>query len=136
MKIEAISLKKLLEPYKMKPIITIKNQHFYYAEIAELAEFLSNKKCAIILEEDKLIALVESKLQIDAEHINQLIIISENLNNCMDLIVGKDVFVMSAQNFEEAVRLAVNSSELNENVICILNMDTVRFKESIELIMV
>ncbi len=120
----------------MEPIITIKNQQFYYTEVNELVDFSANNKCAVIVDESKLQAFFNAGVKFGEAHITQIIVISDTLNSVMENLKNEDVLVISATSFEEAIRLAIHSTELNEKVVCVTKEDSPQFKETIELVMV
>ena len=119
----------------MEPIITIKDQEFYYADVAELVEFSVNNKCAVIIDEKKLKEFFDSTVQVGSNQVSQLIVISESLNSILPEVQQNDVFIMSADSFEQAVRFAVFSAELNDKVVCVTDVDSIKFKETIEQVM-
>ncbi|MCB0401602.1 MAG: hypothetical protein KDD41_05925 [Flavobacteriales bacterium] len=120
----------------MEPVITIKDQHFYYAGIPDLVAFSADNKCAVIIDEDQVQHLLDANPIIDGKHINQIIVISEQLHSSLTRLSGFRVFSMVAADLDEAVRFAIFSAELNDHVFCITNVDKPKVKEIIELVMI
>jgi|GEM_PF-2070117 len=102
----------------MEKLIKIAGQQFYYSSIKDVVgQSTQIQKCAIILDESDLDTLI-SNLSITSDGINELIIIGDSLNIPIESLKDKDVLLLSATNFEEAIRLAILSTELNNNIVC------------------
>lgn len=119
----------------MEALITINNQQFYYAEIPELVDFSSSNKCAVIIDENKLEELLKSAVKIGSNHVNQIIVITDNLNAAYSNIKNSNVFIISAHSLEQAVQFAVFSAELSQKICCISKIETSNLKEVIESVM-
>lgn len=119
----------------MEPVITIKDQHFYYVGISELITFSNDNKCAVIIDEDQVQHLLDANPVIDGKHINQIIVISENLQSALSKLSGFCVFSMLAVDLDEAVRFSIFSADINQHVCCVTNVDKPKLKELVELVM-
>ena len=120
----------------MESLVTIKDQRFYTADVSKLIEFSADNKCAIIISENYLSELISSNANFSTNGLNQLIIISESLNTSLPDFIGKPVFILSAIGLEQAIGMAFQSEELNNNVICITGHDRSELKQIIESVLV
>ena len=104
----------------MEELINIAGKQFYYSTMDQLIERCSQKeKCALIIDNDHIDELLNKAMDIIGTCVNQLIIVSGNVNTTLPHFIGKDVLIMAADNFEEAVRFAIYGDALSKEVICI-----------------
>jgi hypothetical protein len=121
----------------MEELINIDGQQFYYSTIDQVVERCSKKeKCAIIIDESHLDDLLSKGMDIIGECVDQIIIISENVNLALEQLKDKDVLLLSAKNLKQAIQYAILSTELNNEVICIPKEGKDETSEIIELILV
>lgn len=120
----------------MKELINIHNIQFYHSSIPELIQYGSTNKCALIIDEPNLEKLISEGLEKVSGQVNQMIIISENLNACLPSLKDIDAFIVAANDFDQAVRFSIFSAELNKDVICVIEEDNAKSKELIELVVV
>jgi hypothetical protein len=108
----------------MKELNNISGQKFYFATIEQLKDRCSQKeKCAIIIDEDHLKELLTFGLSVIGECVDQIIIISENVDTALVQLKDEDLLLLSIDSFEDAVRLAILGSIFFHDVICILKED-------------
>jgi hypothetical protein len=106
----------------MKELINISGQQFYYSTIDQVIEGCSgNKKCALIIDEQHWEELMSKGQNTIGECINQIIIISDNVNNAVKDLEGVGVMVIAAGSLNEAVRIAIFGAALSQEVYCIPN---------------
>jgi hypothetical protein len=103
----------------MKKLINIGGQQYYYATVSELLSDCS-EKCAVIINEDLLKELIDKGIENIESYVNQIIVISENVNTALTPLIGIDVFLMAASSTEQAIRFGTQSSALNNSVVCVL----------------
>jgi len=121
----------------MKELINISGQQFYYSTIDQLIERSSlKKKCALIIDNSFFDEFVIKGIDTIGTCVNQIIIISGNTNTALIQLIGKDVLLMTADNFEEAVRFAIYGSTLSTEVICIPKEDETKTSQIIDVIVV
>ena len=102
----------------MEKLIKIAGQQFYYSTIKDVVKQGTQvKRCAIILDEADLNPLLEN-LSILKSGVNQLIIIGKSLSTLYQKLKDEEMLLLSANSFDEAIRFAILSVELNENIIC------------------
>jgi len=119
----------------MNELINISGQQFYSATIDQVIERCSHKeRCAIIIDENYLGEFVANSKDIVGESVNQIVIISENLNAVLAQLKGLNVLLISVGSFEEAVKISILGSELSKNVICISEKSNSELKSVIEVI--
>lgn len=124
MKIEVTNLKEQLEHYKMKELINISGQQFYYSTVDQVIERCSLEgRCAIIIDESHLNDLLTKGGNIIGGCVDQIIIISENVNTVLSQLEGVSVLLIAVGSFEEAVRVAILGTSLSKEVICISKED-------------
>ena len=120
----------------MEKLIKIAGQQFYYSTIEEVVGQENQiKKCAIILDEPDLGTLL-GKTSVINTGANQLIIIGDSLNTSFESLKDENVLLLSASNFEEAIRLAILSVELNSNIVCTSKGNKEKVEGVIEELMV
>jgi hypothetical protein len=119
----------------MKELINISGQQFYYSTINQVIERCSLKeKCAIIIDESHLDEFLTKRENIIEECVDQLIIISENVDTALTQLEGVSVLLIAVGSFEEAVRVAILGTALSKEVICIPKEDENTVGEIIEVI--
>lgn len=119
----------------MKELINISGQQFYYSTIDQVIERCSQKeKCAIIIDESHLDEFLAKGENLIEEHVNQLIIISGNINTAFAQLQGVSVLLIAVGSFEEAVRVAILGTALSKEVICIPKENENTVGEIIEVI--
>jgi hypothetical protein len=108
----------------MKELNNISGQRFYYSTIEQLKERCSQKeKCTIIIDEEHLKELLIPGMDIIGKCVDQIIIISENVDTALAQLKDENLLLLSADNFESAVRFAILGSGFLHDVICILEED-------------
>lgn len=119
----------------MEKLIKIAGQQFYYSTVKDL-EFFQKEKCAIIIDEIHLDELLNSRTDLIKGCVSQLIIIVDELNVIQQRLKNENVFLLAATNFEEAIRFAVLSVELNTDVICMPKKSKEELSEVMNLLIV
>lgn len=110
-------------------------QQFYYSTIDQVIERCSQKeRCAIIIDESHLDEFLTKGENIIGECVDQLIIISENVNTALAQLEGVSVLLIAVGSFEEAVRVAILGTALNKEVVCIPKEDENTIGEIIDVI--
>ena len=121
----------------MDMLIDISEQQFYSAKIDQLVEECSQKeRCALIIDEKELEEFISKSKAVVGESVNQIIVISENLNAVHPLFEGEKVLLISALNYEEAMKIAISGTELSQQVICIADKEDSELKRVFEEISV
>ena len=93
------------------------------------------EKCAIIIDESHLDEFLTKGVNIIGECVNQIIIISENVNTALIRLGEVSVLLVAAGSFEEAVRIAILGASLNKEIVCILKEDEKIASDIIDVIM-
>ena len=115
----------------MKKLISVSNQNFYYSLVdSSIKECAQLNKCAIIIEEQDLSALLAEVIDLMGENIHQVIIISENLNKVVPQFENLNVLIISAIDFKQAIHFATASMEIIQEVIC----TTEKYKDEVSQI--
>jgi len=121
----------------MEELINIGNQHFYYSTVDQIEDDCALKEsCAIIIDDFLLEELLGKGFTMIGKNVNQIIIISENVNKALSQLIGKDVLLLSAGSLKEAVGIAVLGEDLNKYIICIPKEDKDGAKSIVELLSV
>lgn len=119
----------------MKELINISGQQFYSSSVDQVIERCSDKEnCAIIIDESHLDEFLSKGENIIGKCVNQIIIISENVNAALSKLEGVVVLLIAVNSFEEAVRVTILGEKLSKEVICILKEDENKIGEIIDLI--
>ncbi len=117
-------------------MINIGAQQFYYSTIDQVIERCSQENnCAIIIDESHLGEFLTKGVNVVGKCVNQMIIISENLNTVLSQMGGVSVLLIAVGSFEEAVRIALLGEALIKEVICIPKEDENTVREIIDVIM-
>lgn len=114
----------------MKELTNIQGQQFYHASVSDFLKFCSENNCALIIDEDNAKVLLQEGIDNLKNTVSQIIYISENVGTLLKSFIGVNVFIMSASSVEQAVKFAVHSNALNNNVVCVVN-DQVQIKNAI-----
>lgn len=108
----------------MKKLINISGQQFYYSTISQVVERCSQKeKYAIIIDEIHLNELLDKGSKIIGQCVDQIIIISKDVNAALAQLEGVSVLLIAVISFEEAVRIAILGTALTKEVVCIPKED-------------
>jgi len=119
----------------MKELINISGQQFYFSTIDQVIERCSQKeKCAIIIDESHLDEFIKKGGDVVGDTVDQLIIISENVDTAFTQLEGVDILLIAAVSFEEAVRVAIYGTTLSKEVICIPKEDERTVGDIIDII--
>ena len=121
----------------MKELINIAEQKFYYTSIDHLIEQCSQyEECALIIDNNQFDDLLSKGEEIIGACVNQLIIISGNMNTSITQLIGKDVLLMAADNFEQAVKFTIFGEALSKNIMCVVDQDENSLKSILGVIIV
>ena len=120
----------------MEILINTPGQTFYYSSIEELLTYCEDKhNCAVIVyhsDVNEFIDKVKNKLE---NCINQIIVIAENVDDVVEKIQDCNVLVISAVDIKDAIQIALNSSGMCEEVICVSKSESSKnFTDTIELV--
>lgn len=108
----------------MKKLINISGQQFYYSSIDQVIEQCSQKeKCAVIIDKIHLDEFLDKGNKVIGKYVDQIIIISENVDTALAQLEGVSVLLIAVMDFEEAVRIAIFGTALTKEVICIPKED-------------
>jgi hypothetical protein len=119
----------------MNKLINILGQQFYTANIDQIIEQCSQKeKCALVIDENYLVEFLSRSEEIVGKSVNQIIVISENLNTVFPLFEDEKVLLISAINIKEAMKVAVFGAELSNDVVCVSDQDASELKSVLKLI--
>jgi hypothetical protein len=119
----------------VKELINIGGQQFYYSTVEQVIDRCAKKEaCAIIIDKIHLNELLTKGESIIGECVNQIIIISDDVNDAFTKLEGIGVLLIAAENFEEATRLAILGSAMSNAVICIPKEDEKTVGNIIEVI--
>jgi len=104
----------------MEELINILDQQFYYSHVDGLMDGCARfDKCAIIIEEEELLSFLEVGMELIGRKINQVVVISENLNVIYKKLHACNVLLISALDFKEAVRFSIMNTEITKDVVCV-----------------
>lgn len=121
----------------MKELINITGQKFYYTSINQLIERCpQQEECALIIDSNQFDEFISKGMNTIGACVNQLIIISGNMNTSLSQLIGKDLLLMAADNFEEAAKFAIFGEALSKNVMCAVGHDEKSLKTILEGIVV
>ena len=121
----------------MKKLIKISDQQFYYSTVEEVIERCSQmEKCAIIIDEGHLNEFLSKGKNIIGEWVDQIIIISENVNATLSQLEGVNVLLIAAGCFEEASRIAILGTALNKDIVCILKEDEKTLGDIVDVLII
>jgi len=119
----------------MKGLINILGQHYYYSTINELIKQDSLKEVsAIIIEELYLEEFLLKGKKILQKDVDQIIIISENVDTAISNIEAIGILLISAESFENALKIASLSSDSCKEIICIVKEDENKISEILNTI--
>lgn len=107
----------------MIELINISGCKFYYSTIDQVIERCSQmKKRSVIIDENYLEEFLKSN-NVVGLCINQIIIISKNVDKALSQLEGRNVLMISAGSFEEAIKISLFGVELSDGVICIVDRE-------------
>ncbi len=102
----------------MNDPINILDQQFYSFNIDEIVkECSSEKRCTLIIDENNLAEFLAQCKEFVGKSVNQIIVISENLNTVSNHFEGINVLLISAKSIEEAVKFSIYGASLSSNVV-------------------
>ncbi len=108
----------------MKELINILDQKFYYSTVDQVIEqFTRLERCAIIIDESHLDEFLAKGGDSIGKCVDQVIIISKNVNAALSKLKNVSVLLIAAGSLEEGVRLAILGTALSKEVICIPKED-------------
>lgn len=104
----------------MEELINILDQQFYYSHVDALVDGCARfDKCAIIIDEADLLMFLKKGMHLVEEKINHMIVIGENLDKVFVVLKNKNVFLLAASDFKEAIRFAIMNAEVSKNIVCV-----------------
>jgi len=119
----------------MKALINISGQQFYSSTIDQAIEQCFDKEnCAIIVDENCLAELMVKGEEAVRESVNQIIVVSENLNTVYPLFEEENMLLISAVGVEEAIKFFVFSAELSSDVVYVSEKKEAELQHVVELI--
>jgi len=120
----------------MEILINTPGQTFYYSSIEELIHHCEKKNnCAVILYHDDAQEFIDKvKDKFDC-CISQLIIIGENIDDVIDSAKDYNTLIIMANNTQDAIQVALNSSSMCKDVICVSKSESSKsFTDMVELV--
>ena len=121
----------------MEGLINIGGQQFYYSTIDQVVDKCSRlESCAIIVDEIHLDELLAKGEPIIGKCVNQIIIISQNVNKALKKLENKNLLLLAACNLKEAIRIGVLGEGMFKDIICIPKQEESELKSIVELIIV
>ncbi len=108
----------------MKMIGDISGRHFYYSSIDKLIDRCSQiEKCAIIIDEAYLEEFLTNGISLIGGCVDQIIIIGGDVNTALFRFKDKNLFLLAADNFKDAIRYVISGVGLFHEVICVPKED-------------
>lgn len=105
-------------------------QQFYYSTVSQFKEVcVKLKECAVIVDASYFESLVLDNNFVFDKHVNQLIVVGNNLNKVLGSLGGKELLVVAASNVQEALQIAVLAEDLNKKFVCVLKESEEEFKK-------
>jgi len=122
----------------MEVLINTPGQTFYYSSIEELLNYCEeNNNCAVIIFQADVNDFIEKLNDKINQCISQLIVIAENVNDVIAKASDKNLLVISAINTKDAIQIALNSSAMCKDVICVSSTESSKsFAEMVEMVIV
>jgi hypothetical protein len=119
----------------MNELVNIPGQQFYSSTIDQAIGKCSQKEqCAIIVDENCLAELIARGKEVVRKSVNQIIVVSGNLNAVYPLFEGEKVLLISAVSVEEAIKFSVFSAELSSDVIYVSDKKEAELQHVVELL--
>ncbi len=120
----------------MEILINTPGQTFYYSTIQELLHHCEQKNnCAVILLKEDAKDFIEQVKDRFKTCISQLIVIGDNVNEIVEQTKNYNSLIISASNLQDAIQIALNSSSLCKDVICVSKIESSKsFTDMIELV--
>jgi len=120
----------------MEILINTPGQTFYYSSIEELLTYCEDKhNCAVIVYQSDVNDFIDKIKNTLKNCINQIIVIAENIDDVVEQIKECDALVISAIDIKDAIQIALNSSSMCKEVICVSQSESSKsFTDTIELV--
>jgi len=119
----------------MDPLVKIKGQEFHTVALNEVSVSCSHtNRCVVVIDESDLVAFVENGMENILTSVNQIIIISKNLNSARTLFEGINVLLISVQNLEEAMKVSVMGEGYSKEVAYVTNEDSSEWQRLVEML--
>lgn len=122
----------------MEILINTPGQTFYYSSIEELLNYCEEKdNCAVIIFHVDVNDFTEKLNDKINSCVSQLIVIADNVNDVIAKASDKNLLVISAINTKDAIQIALNSSAICKDVICISSTESSKsFTDMVEQVVV
>ena len=122
----------------MEILINTPGQTFYYSSLEELLHYCEEKdNCAVIISHTDVNDFIEKLNEKINSCISQLIVIADNVNDVIIKAKDKDLLIISAINIKDAVQIALNSSAICKDVICVSSTESSKnFADMVELVII
>ena len=120
----------------MELLINTHGQTFYYASLEELVHHCEKKDhCAVILYHEDAEDFIDMMKEKFERCISQLIVIGTNIDDVIESAQQYKTLIIMANNVQEAIQIALNSSSMTKEVICVSKSESSQnFTEMVELI--
>jgi hypothetical protein len=122
----------------MEILINTPGQTFYYSSIEELLNYCEEKdNCAVIIFHTDVNDFIEKLNDKINPCVSQLIVIADNVNDVIAKTIDKNLLVISAVNIKDAIQIALNSSAMCKDVICVSSIESSKsFTDMVEMVIV
>lgn len=122
----------------MEVLINTPGQTFYYSSIEELLNYCEEKdNCAVIIFHADVNDFIEKLNDKINPCVSQLIVIAENVDDVVAKASDKNLLVISAVNTKDAIQIALNSSAMCKDVICVSSTESSKsFTDMVEQVVV
>lgn len=122
----------------MEVLINTPGQTFYYSSIEELLSYCEEKdNCAVIIFHADVNDFIEKLNDKINSCVSQLIVIADNVNDVIAKARDKNLLVISAVNMKDAIQIALNSSAMCKDVICVSSTESSKsFTDMVEQVVV
>jgi hypothetical protein len=122
----------------MEILINTPGQTFYYSSIEELLTYCDEKdNCAVIIFQADVNDFIEKLNDKINSCITQLIVIADNVDDVIAQASDKNLLVISAINIKDAIQIALNSSAMCKEVICVSSIESSKsFTDMVEMVIV
>tara|TARA_R110001592_G_scaffold146107_2_gene370084 strand:- start:1850 stop:2218 length:369 start_codon:yes stop_codon:yes gene_type:complete len=122
----------------MEVLINTPGQTFYSSSIDELLNYCEEKdNCAVIIFHADVNDFIEKLNDKINSCVSQLIVIADNVDDVIAKASDKDLLIISAINIKDAIQIALNSSAMCKDVICVSNIESSKnFTDMVEMVII
>ena len=107
----------------------------YVSSIEQAVKLCSVKeKCALVVDEKFFDEFLIQSKSLTEKSVNQIIVVSENLNMVYPLFKDKNMLLISVSDIEEALKFYVFGAELSNEVVFVSDKNETELQREVELL--